>query len=230
MLPGISTACLYPELTEKALKQLAKRGVAAVEIFFNAPSELEESYIRELAQMARDGGIRIVSIHPFTSGFEPMLLFSSYRRRTLDGLECYKRYFHAANLLGADYIIIHGDHRDHNRSRAFYFHAFGELIHPAVRGAKEEKGGGKGGVIRLGKLVGSGIRYFLHRRNPGNREKRGTIGEGKGDGVGIPLKRPAQGVDREQGNHLQRRGIQTHCPAGAGRPKPARCPKRTLPL
>ena len=29
MLPGISTACLYPELTEKALKQLAKRGVAA---------------------------------------------------------------------------------------------------------------------------------------------------------------------------------------------------------
>ena len=67
MLPGISTACLYPELTEKALKQLAKRGVAAVEIFFNAPSELEESYIRELAQMARDGGIRIVSNHPWGS-------------------------------------------------------------------------------------------------------------------------------------------------------------------
>ena len=128
MVPGISTACLYPELTEKALKQLAKRGVSATEIFFNAPSELEGPYIRELARIARDGGIRIVSIHPFTSGFEPLLLFSSYRRRTLDGFECYKRYFHAANLLGADYIIIHGDHREHNRSRTFYFHVFGELM------------------------------------------------------------------------------------------------------
>lgn len=133
MVPGISTACFYPELTERALQLLADGGVAATEVFFNAPSELEEGFLRKLAGIARDGGVRVISIHPFTSGFEPLLLFSNYRRRTEDGFEFYKKYFQAANILGAEYIVIHGDYKGHNRPRPLYFDVFGELMERAGR-------------------------------------------------------------------------------------------------
>ena len=38
---GVSTACLYPLETEKALYELAKREVKNVEIFINSVDELE---------------------------------------------------------------------------------------------------------------------------------------------------------------------------------------------
>lgn len=128
MLPGISTACVYPQETEQALRLLTDWGVAATELFFNAFCELEEPFLRGLSAMARAGGMRVLSVHPFTSGFEPLLLFSNYRRRTLDGFEIYKKYFHAANILGAEYVVIHGDFRGHNHPRSLYFDVFGELM------------------------------------------------------------------------------------------------------
>lgn len=131
MLPGISTACLYPQETEQALRLLTDRGVIATEVFFNAFSELEPAYLKRLAAMVRESGIRVLSVHPFTSGFEPLLLFSDYRRRTLDGFELYKLYFNAANILGADKVVIHGDYRGHNHPRSFYFDVFGELMEHA---------------------------------------------------------------------------------------------------
>lgn len=128
MLPGISTACFYPELTECALSKLAESGVAATEVFLNAPSEMKEPYIKELGKIAASGGTRVLSVHPFSSGFEPFLLFSTYRRRTEDGLEYYKGFFGAAALLGAKYVVIHGDGRRRETPRPFYFDVFGELI------------------------------------------------------------------------------------------------------
>lgn len=133
MVPGISTASLYPQETERALRLLARCGVAATEVFFNAFSELEEPFLRELAKTARTGGLRVLSVHPFTSGFEPLLLFSNYRRRTLDGFEMYKKYFNAANILGAKLVVIHGDYRGHSHPRAAYFDVFGELLEHARR-------------------------------------------------------------------------------------------------
>ena len=38
MVFGISTACFYPELTEKAAEWIAGAGIPAAEVFFNAPS------------------------------------------------------------------------------------------------------------------------------------------------------------------------------------------------
>ncbi|MEM1483290.1 sugar phosphate isomerase/epimerase [Oscillospiraceae bacterium PP1C4] len=127
MLAGISTACFYPELTERALAYLSEAGVQAVEIFVNAPSELEDGYLRELRQIADNGGTRVISVHPFTSGLEPLLFFSDYRRRHLDGIELYKRYFHAANMLGAHILVFHGDRREAVKPRSQYFDLFGEL-------------------------------------------------------------------------------------------------------
>lgn len=37
MVFGISTACFYPELTEKAAEWIAGAGIPAAEVFFNAP-------------------------------------------------------------------------------------------------------------------------------------------------------------------------------------------------
>lgn len=127
MLAGISTACFYPELTERGLMFAASIGAQAAEVFFNAPSELTDGFLRELRLIADNAGTRILSVHPFTSGLEPLLFFSDYRRRFCDGVELYKRYFHAANLLGADLLVLHGDRRMSRKPRAAYFDAFGEL-------------------------------------------------------------------------------------------------------
>jgi sugar phosphate isomerase/epimerase len=108
MLPGISTACLYPLETEKALRLLAEQGVAATEVFINTASELERPYTRELKRIAEAGGVKILSVHPFTSGIEPILFFSQYERRFQDGRELYKRYYEAAAELGAGIFVFHG--------------------------------------------------------------------------------------------------------------------------
>ena len=42
MLAGISTACFYPELTERGLSYIAGLGAQAAEVFFNAASELDD--------------------------------------------------------------------------------------------------------------------------------------------------------------------------------------------
>ena len=128
MQAGVSTSCCYPELTEQALVRIAEMGVKGTEIFFNAPSEFEEPFLHELAHIASGNGMKILSIHPFTSGLEPLLFFSEYRRRFLDGIELYRRFFHAANLLGANLLVFHGDRRGSSCPRSRYFDAFGELM------------------------------------------------------------------------------------------------------
>ncbi|MCQ4895808.1 sugar phosphate isomerase/epimerase [Anaerotruncus sp. DFI.9.16] len=133
MLAGISTACFYPELTERGLSYIAGLGAQAAEVFFNAASELDDCYLRELRRTADGGGTRILSVHPFTSGLEPLLFFSDYRRRFADGIAFYQRYFHAANLLGAKLFVFHGDRRNTTRSRRFYFDRFAELCEAGRR-------------------------------------------------------------------------------------------------
>ena len=105
---GISTACFYPMYPEKALERITQFGAPVCEIFFNCFSELEMPFVRQLKSIADNGGTRVVSIHPFLSGLETFLLFSSYDRRTNDGIEIYKRHFEIASYLGADYFVLHG--------------------------------------------------------------------------------------------------------------------------
>lgn len=67
MSVGISTACFYPAATEEALRCVAEAGAKVTEVFFNSPSELEPDFLRRISSIASDSGIRIRSIHPFTS-------------------------------------------------------------------------------------------------------------------------------------------------------------------
>ena len=137
MLAGISTACLYPLQTEVALAQLAAGGVASAEIFLNSSSELEETFLKEMRRTADDTGMKILSVHPFTSGLEPMLFFSQYQRRFDDGREFYKQYYQAVNILGGDMVVFHGNILQHPMAQEDYFSRFAQLMEDAkVQGVR----------------------------------------------------------------------------------------------
>ena len=106
---GVSTACFYPMKTEDPLKLLGESGFEIAEVFLNSFSELEDGYLYELRRIAEYYGMRISSVHPFTCFPEGFLLFSEYERRFQDGVEFYKRYCNAANILGGKFIVPHGD-------------------------------------------------------------------------------------------------------------------------
>lgn len=126
---GISTACLYPQETEKALSTLLEHGFCHFEIFLNTISEIAPAYIKALCGMLREHNAAVKSVHPFTSGYEPYLIFTDYDRRYRDSLDFYDRYFDAAAQLGAELLVIHGDRKtpENGISNAAYFDKFGEL-------------------------------------------------------------------------------------------------------
>lgn len=121
---GISTACLYPELLENALKSILERGTNVLEIFINTHSELDKKYLKNLRAMSDSYGAEIVSLHPFTCGIEPMMFFTPYQRRFEDILEYYKLYFEAMNILGAGIFVFHGNNKQNTYPDDKYFERY----------------------------------------------------------------------------------------------------------
>lgn len=119
---GISSSCLYPLLTEQSVKFLCDNEIPTIEIFFNSFSELDTEYLKKLKDTL--GNTKVVSVHPFTSIYEPYLFFSDYERRFFDGIKFYENYFKAAELLGAKYVILHGAKKDSNIDEKIYFDRF----------------------------------------------------------------------------------------------------------
>ncbi len=124
---GVSTASLYPLEAEKAFRQLAERGVGLTEIFVNTHCELSEPYLSEFISIKNGYGIKVGSVHPFTCGIEPMMLFTAYERRMNDMLEYYKSFFGFMNKLGADYFILHGNKPQNFCEDEMYFERFERL-------------------------------------------------------------------------------------------------------
>ncbi|MCM1024705.1 MAG: sugar phosphate isomerase/epimerase [Prevotella sp.] len=109
MKAGVSTACLYPLELERAFRQLAENGVKTAEIFVNSHCELSDPYRGEMLAVQREYGVDVVSVHPFTCGIEPMMLFTAYERRVTDMLDYYKNFFEYMNLFGAKFFVLHGN-------------------------------------------------------------------------------------------------------------------------
>ncbi len=105
---GVSTASYYPLETELALEEIGKAGVKNAEIFFNAESELKESFVNILLNIKEYYGMNIVAIHPTMSLAEPFMIFSNYQRRLDEALRKFSRYSEVATVFGAKYIILHG--------------------------------------------------------------------------------------------------------------------------
>lgn len=128
---GISSACFYPTVTEKAVETLGQNGINEIEIFFNSNSELQAPVLTQLKQILDAYDMSVSAIHPFTSASESYMLFGNYERRFRDSIDFYKQYFEAAQYLEAPYLIIHGAHSSHQVNPDFYYQRFGDLIHAA---------------------------------------------------------------------------------------------------
>ncbi len=105
---GVSTASFYPLETEAAFEEIGKAGVKTTEIFFNAESELKDSFVDMLCDIKDCYGIEVVSVHPTLSLAEPFMIFSNYQRRFDEAQRKFERYSEVAARLGAKYIILHG--------------------------------------------------------------------------------------------------------------------------
>lgn len=112
---GVSSACLYPLEIEDTLRTIGELGIKNTELFFNTFCEIESGFVSELRKIKDSYGINIVSIHPFTSSFEPYLLSRDYPRRYKDGIELYTRFFAVAAQLGAKVFVLHGDRPKGNK-------------------------------------------------------------------------------------------------------------------
>ena len=93
MKAGTSTACLYPELLEKALAELMENGIKTAEIFVNTHCEVMPEFTEMLADIISRNGAECAAYHPYTCPIEPMMFFSGYDRRVKDMLDYHKYYF-----------------------------------------------------------------------------------------------------------------------------------------
>ncbi len=132
---GVSSACFYPDEALDAIKHSIDLGFKNLEIFLNTFSELEEPHLKAVNAMCRENGVKVVSVHPFTSGFEYMLFFSAHKKRAIESADIYRKYFHAAAVLGAEYTVFHGDSAT---SPFFGMDNYCEVLANLMRVAKEE--------------------------------------------------------------------------------------------
>lgn len=124
---GASSACFYPLETEKSFKKICEMGFSHSEIFFNSPCELDPVFISEIKKIRDYYGINVISLHPYRSFSEGYDFFSNYKRRFYDAAEHYKRFYEAANELGAKYIVMHGSKNKSEIPLEEYAQRFGEL-------------------------------------------------------------------------------------------------------
>ena len=127
MKTGMSTSCLYPQLTETSLEKLGKNGIKTAEIFFNSYGELEPDFVNMLKCTVKRYGMRVISVHPTFSLAESFVFFSAYGRRFEEGLDIYRRYAEIVCELGGKYIIMHGGKPNRVLTNEEYFDRFGTL-------------------------------------------------------------------------------------------------------
>lgn len=130
MLVGASTSCFYPLETEKALDKVISLGFKNAEVFFNTVSELDDAFVGEMRKKADANGVSIVSAHPFSSNLENNCIFGEYQRRYDDFIGLYRQHCHAAAILGAKILVIHGAYAKAKRPLPpeHYFERFASLV------------------------------------------------------------------------------------------------------
>ncbi len=131
MLAGVSSASLYPLLTEDAVRKLAELGIKNVEIFINDLSEAQGEIFADILKTVRENGMNVVSLHPFSSPMESQFLFSDYKRRRDYLLDIYKRLFEQMGKLGAKFFILHGAILSAKCPDELYFRQYERLLDAA---------------------------------------------------------------------------------------------------
>lgn len=153
------------------MAKLTNMGFHLFEIFFNTYSELRQDYLNNLKSILDTTGSSVKSIHPFTSGFESMMFFSDYDNRFTDSIEFYRRYFEAANHIGAKILVLHGQ-RDYLLSKLSeqeYFERYALLYeagrHCGIQVAQENvnrfRSEDPGFIRRMRDYLGNGCCFVL---------------------------------------------------------------------
>lgn len=166
---GVSTACFYPRLLEEAVYDLAVNGINHIEIFVNADCELSKSYISGIADTLKRFEVTCRSLHPYTCPIEPMLFFSGYKRRLDDGIEYYKKYFNAMNMLGADIFVFHGNTKLAQLPAENYCESYSKLVNAGkesgITVAQENVSRCQSGSLeflsRMAELMGDDAKFVL---------------------------------------------------------------------
>ncbi len=127
MNAGISTACFYNMNLEDAFLSVAKCGAKTAEIFVNSHSEFSAEVMETMLETQKNFGIDVVSIHPYSCAFEPMMMYTNYERRMADFIEYYKFVFDYANKFGAKFIVMHGNKPINFQTPEFVAERFGRL-------------------------------------------------------------------------------------------------------
>lgn len=169
MIAGVSTACLYPKLLEESLYDLALNGISNVEIFVNTHSELKKSFAVSLKETMKRFDVKCVSVHPYTCELEPMMIFSSYERRTADVIEYMKYYFDFMNITGAEIFILHGNKGSVTAPRELFCERYSMLyrlgrefgITVALENVSRCQSGNLNFVKDLSSMLGNEIKFVL---------------------------------------------------------------------
>lgn len=106
---GVSSASFYPLETEHAVTELIRLGFSKTELFLNSESEFDPVYCKALRKQLDAAGVSVLSVHAYTAAVEGIFFFGDYPRRTADSINAYRKYFAAAEILGAKYFTFHGD-------------------------------------------------------------------------------------------------------------------------
>lgn len=127
MQPAVSSACLFPMLTEDAFQTLCETGIRSVEVFLNAPSEATNAFAKKIRSIQQQYDVRIPAIHPWTAPNEYFMLFSRYQRRYEDFVEQAKQIFSLMNEVGAEIYILHGALKGKIPDVSFYCERYKQL-------------------------------------------------------------------------------------------------------
>lgn len=169
MIAGVSTACLYPKLLEESLYDLALNGIPNVEIFVNTHSEMQKGFALSLLETLKRFDTKCVSVHPFTAEIEPIMVFSSYERRTRDSLEYLKYCFDFMNTLGAEIFIFHGNKGSVNAPRQLFCERYSMMyelgkkfgITVALENVSRCQSGSLNFLKDISNMLGNNVKFVL---------------------------------------------------------------------
>lgn len=108
MQVGISTASLFNRYElEECPAHMAAMGASVCEIFLNTFSEYEGEFVSSLKERIDQSGLKVYSIHPMGTQFEPQL-FSIHHRQREDARKIFEQVLRAGKVLGATCYVMHG--------------------------------------------------------------------------------------------------------------------------
>lgn len=106
---GICTATFFNVAkTEDTLELVRRYGFNVCEVFLTTFCEYESDFARVLSD--RLMGVRVHSVHDYTTSFEPML-FNPAERTRRDGEKLFEKVLSAGKILGAQNYTFHGQSR-----------------------------------------------------------------------------------------------------------------------